>query len=217
MSADATTSTPAARIPARPTTYNGVKMRSRLEAAWAEQFDSMGWAWKYEPECFATADGQYLPDFLVSIPGYADHVYVEVKPHHWISHEGNGCTDIYDIDSWNAAVDAVNDKINRLHAIVAANTQCDLFVVATSNDAEGGGIYMRVSMPNTPARSVVVAPAHCLNCERLVLVQEPGNSRCQSCFAGRWRCFPPVPSLHASGFVVYEPDYPRDAIAERFR
>jgi hypothetical protein len=44
-----------------PTTYRGVRMRSRLEARWAAMFDSLGWKWSYEP---IDLDG-YLPDFLV--------------------------------------------------------------------------------------------------------------------------------------------------------
>lgn len=62
--------------PARLTVYRGIQMRSRLEAAWAEQFDALGETWEYEPRCFASEEGQYLPDFLLTGP----HVYVEVKP-----------------------------------------------------------------------------------------------------------------------------------------
>lgn len=82
MTNDASASTPAARIPARPTTYNGVKMRSRLEAAYAQQFDAFGWAWEYEPECFGSGCGQYLPDFRLTLNPEAPtaHTYVEVKP-----------------------------------------------------------------------------------------------------------------------------------------
>lgn len=68
-------------IPARPTIYGGVRMRSRLEAAYAEQFDAFGWKWQYEPECFATPeDGQYLPDFRLHLQTGSSPVYVEVKP-----------------------------------------------------------------------------------------------------------------------------------------
>lgn len=67
-----------AHIKPRPTTYRGTQMRSRLEAAWAEQFDAWGWAWEYEPRCLATEEGQYLPDFYV-ITDTGD-AYVEVKP-----------------------------------------------------------------------------------------------------------------------------------------
>ena len=63
----------------RPTTYNGVRMRSRLEAAYAEQFDAFGWEWQYEPQCFGTQTGQYLPDFLVTDRTGAP-AYAEVKP-----------------------------------------------------------------------------------------------------------------------------------------
>jgi hypothetical protein len=59
---------------ARPTTYAGVQMRSRLEAQYAAHLDATGRDWSYEPKCFADRKGQYLPDFLV------DGVYVEVKP-----------------------------------------------------------------------------------------------------------------------------------------
>jgi hypothetical protein len=69
-------------IKARPTLYKGIRMRSRLEAAWAEYADGLGWKWAYEPECFASDGGQYLPDFrldiLDSISGRP--IYVEVKP-----------------------------------------------------------------------------------------------------------------------------------------
>ena len=61
-------------IHARPTTYNGIRMRSRLEASFAERLDAVGAPWQYEPQCFASPEGQYLPDFLTG------GAYVEVKP-----------------------------------------------------------------------------------------------------------------------------------------
>lgn len=67
------------RIPARPTLYQGVGMRSRLEARFAAGFDKAGLSWVYEPNCFADATGQYLPDFRVG--KRAPWWYVEVKPH----------------------------------------------------------------------------------------------------------------------------------------
>lgn len=67
-------------IAARPTTYNGIAMRSRLEAAFAAFLDRHGFAWQYEPRAFASAAGQYLPDFQISdvLPGMAV-AYVDVK------------------------------------------------------------------------------------------------------------------------------------------
>jgi hypothetical protein len=50
-------------IRARPTTYEGSQMRSRLEADYAASLDRMGRRWAYEPQCFASAAGQWLPDF----------------------------------------------------------------------------------------------------------------------------------------------------------
>lgn len=56
------------QILARPTTYNGIKMRSRLEAGFAQWLDRMQLPWVYEPECFADQEyGQWLPDFAVTI------------------------------------------------------------------------------------------------------------------------------------------------------
>lgn len=77
---------------ARPTTYKGIVMRSRLEASRAEQLDRIGRRWTYEPMCFASPAGQYLPDFridhggLVPIDGTEPtvwrfvHAYEEIKP-----------------------------------------------------------------------------------------------------------------------------------------
>lgn len=70
-------------IPARPTIYNGIQMRSRLEARYAAWLDRLGQAWTYEPQCFATASGQYLPDFYldnVEILRRPRHTYIDVKP-----------------------------------------------------------------------------------------------------------------------------------------
>lgn len=61
------------RIPAIPTTYNGINFRSRLEAKWARFFDMAGWRYEYEPEDF---DG-YIPDFVLL---FKEKLYVEVKP-----------------------------------------------------------------------------------------------------------------------------------------
>lgn len=66
---------------ARPTLYNGIQMRSRNEAAFAQWLDCRRWNWEYEPDCFADRNGQYLPDFRVLFnerPGSG--IYVELKP-----------------------------------------------------------------------------------------------------------------------------------------
>lgn len=68
-------------IKARPTIYNGVKMRSRLEADYAAWLDFTGLRSKYEPECFASGDGQWLPDFGSSLKDDGPFtIYTEVKP-----------------------------------------------------------------------------------------------------------------------------------------
>lgn len=67
------------RFKARPTTYKGIQMRSRLEASFAARLDAVSARWQYEPRCFANEHGQYLPDFqLLNVSGSG--FYVEVKP-----------------------------------------------------------------------------------------------------------------------------------------
>jgi hypothetical protein len=80
------------RIPARPTTYKGIQMRSRLEADYASALDRDGEVWEYEPKCFGGPDGQWLPDFRVGHAG----VYVEVKPVYLIAWDTKDLIDVYD-------------------------------------------------------------------------------------------------------------------------
>jgi hypothetical protein len=56
-----------------PTTYRGVRFRSRIEARWAAFFDALGWPWSYEPIDL----DYYIPDFILTFA--AGHVAVEVK------------------------------------------------------------------------------------------------------------------------------------------
>ena len=68
---------------ARPTLYRGIQMRSRLEADFAAYLDKLGNVWEYEPTCFASEAGQWLPDFRTTAPtetGGTRPVYVELKP-----------------------------------------------------------------------------------------------------------------------------------------
>lgn len=77
---------PAPELPrARPTTYRGITMRSRLEAGFATWLDRSHIAWEYEPLVHAGPAGQYLPDFLLhgvhdTLTAQTGAVYVEVKP-----------------------------------------------------------------------------------------------------------------------------------------
>jgi len=67
---------------ARPTTYRGIRMRSRLEAKVAQWLDESEATWEYEPRAYADEHGQYLPDFEVRLPGDDawSHVFIEAKP-----------------------------------------------------------------------------------------------------------------------------------------
>ncbi len=70
-------------IKARPTTYDGIDMRSRLEARYAAWLDREHIRWEYEPQCYATSEGQYLPDFRlhdIIILGSPRTLYIDTKP-----------------------------------------------------------------------------------------------------------------------------------------
>ena len=61
-------------IPAMPTTYAGVRFRSKLEAKWACVFDLLRWSWEYE----SLELDFYIPDFVLRFP--RGLVLAEVKP-----------------------------------------------------------------------------------------------------------------------------------------
>lgn len=63
---------------ARPTTYKGIEMRSRLEATVAANLDLWGYDWEYEPRAYAAGRVQYLPDFVLKVDGRLASV-LEVK------------------------------------------------------------------------------------------------------------------------------------------
>jgi len=46
-----------------PTSYNGIKFRSRTEARWAVFFDALSIKYVYEFEGYNLGDFYYLPDF----------------------------------------------------------------------------------------------------------------------------------------------------------
>jgi hypothetical protein len=79
-------------IPARPTVYKGIQMRSRLEADYASALDRDGEKWEYEPTCFAGPDGQWLPDFRIGFDG----ILVEVKPTYLMAYDGREVFETYD-------------------------------------------------------------------------------------------------------------------------
>lgn len=66
-----------------PTTYGGVKFRSRLEARWAVFFDHIKLRWFYEYEGYRLDVGWYVPDFwLPTFKSWAGDTgsFIEVKP-----------------------------------------------------------------------------------------------------------------------------------------
>ena len=97
---------------ARPTNYKGIQMRSRLEALYAQRLDTspqIGLSgWQYEPRCFASAEGQYLPDFRLEFTD-GRVTYVEVKP---------------------PTADP-EEALSRMHVILASEPGVDLMVVVS--------------------------------------------------------------------------------------
>lgn len=65
-------------LTARETHYKGIKMRSRLEATFAAACDRKALTWTYEPRCYASDAGQWLPDFEITYDGRS--CFVDVKP-----------------------------------------------------------------------------------------------------------------------------------------
>lgn len=76
----------------RPTMYRGIKMRSRLEADFAQYLDSVEAEWSYEPTCFAGPIGQWLPDFRAESGNSV--YYVEVKPENFLERPNEEIDDL---------------------------------------------------------------------------------------------------------------------------
>lgn len=67
-----------------PTTYDGIKYRSRTEARWAYFWDQLGIKCRYEDQGFLTDGSAYLPDFAVFAAGGT--IWAEIKPD-WLTDE----------------------------------------------------------------------------------------------------------------------------------
>lgn len=63
---------------AKPTMYNEILFRSKLEAKWAVFLDNMQVQWKYEPFRVDLGYTSYTPDFVIEYPG--SRLILEVKP-----------------------------------------------------------------------------------------------------------------------------------------
>lgn len=77
-----------ATLVARPTVYEGIHMRSRMEARVAAYLDRLGWPWLYEPRAYASGGVQYLPDFeFRPWSKGVGRVFLEVKGAHPAPHQ----------------------------------------------------------------------------------------------------------------------------------
>lgn len=104
---------------ARPTLYKGIRMRSRLEARYAQHLDRNGFRWEYEPDCYGDETGDYLPDFLIvgNASGASRHptrLYIEIKPF--------------------LTVATVIDAAPRMERIFATHPTADLVIYAPNKD-----------------------------------------------------------------------------------
>jgi len=164
-------------IPARPTVYNGIKMRSRLEAGFARWLDTWPFVkWQYEPQAFAGKGGQYLPDFVADgfRTAWSDglhRVYFEVKPPVF------GCQTRWDEDphvdpaEWEAGSAAEDDLWRRMAIIWASEPEVLLCLVkqktegqwadfwVAENSDEFGGEGQRVDL--IPGSTFGYVPAFC--------------------------------------------------------
>jgi hypothetical protein len=106
---------------ARPTTYRGIQMRSRLEANFAQTFlDGLhAGEWAYEPECFGSEDGQYLPDFNLN------GAYIEVKPDNLPVIEGH---------PRHPDTSVVDEILQRMEIVWASKPNAQLFLMLWNYD-----------------------------------------------------------------------------------
>lgn len=157
---------------ARPTTYNGIRMRSRQEALWAAAFDRWGWKWDYEPECFGSVLGQYLPDFRIheSLWGalpvergpQGTSTYVEVKSPAWFTEDG---------DEWDTA--------HRWAEIIRAS-EPDAILMFCIGDAAAGLAELYVMLPESHLPETA-EPVKCTGCGHISLQMEALVVMCPHC------------------------------------
>lgn len=182
---DVTASVNVSRIPARPTTYNGVKMRSRLEAAYAEQFDAFGWAWEYEPVCLANGHGQYLPDFRLVLNDMAPtaYTYVEVKPYINVS---QAATEIQKMTHWWSIIKANDAEAAAFVLMFGAEVGAGVRWLGLIDDWNGYTQYVCPMVYGTNRPHVLICHDPLLSAFGIRPVGPPA----------------PVPSLYAQNFYV---------------
>lgn len=146
--------------PGIPTTYRGVRMRSRLEARWAAFFDALGWAWMYEP---IELPG-WIADFAVS---FSSPLLVEVKP-----------------------ALTLDDLLAERHRIANSGWQHEVLLVGGAlhhlDDAHPvvGLLAEREASPDGPLWLWDKARLfECLNCGATSVLHESGSWRCRACGA----------------------------------
>lgn len=179
-------------ISARPTSYNGVMMRSRLEAAWAEQFDHLGWRWQYEPLALAGPTGQYLPDFLVHIEEGERNLWFEIKGGWWEDPVARGLSD--DDDGWADLYELVGTERRQMSTLIMEHDPDGFFFIARATAQGGIGLEMW-----EPGHKSFMPSGHASICEcgkgcnSLVSVAASVCSRHRA----PWQEVVLVPSLHA--------------------
>lgn len=144
-----------------PTTYKGVRFRSRLEARWAAFFDALSWDWTYEPLDLLG----YIPDFGIRFePGRT--LLVEVKP-------------AVDFEELALAQRKVERSGWPREALLVG---ADLFEKGSTTPLIGI-IGERVQIADDPL-AFEWGPARlfrCISCDRVSVLAEDGSWACRAC------------------------------------
>lgn len=142
-----------------PTTYRGVRMRSRLEARWAAFFDAIDWPWQYEPFDLSG----YIPDFV--LPFAAGSLLIEVKPAHSLA----------DLHAHTPKIDATDwDK----EALVVG---VDLFPSSAFGDNPSVGVIREADGPEWFWDEAPLAK--CISCGHVFPFHGSASWRCRVCGA----------------------------------
>lgn len=145
---------PRKHIPARKTIYNGIEMRSRLEARFAAALDELGVRWEYEPNAFASSSGQYLPDF--KIPTDDDwNTYIEVKPYLSMDQPGDR-TDPLDIFR---QMHVIHQSDDRARLAIAAPTLSPYLLMEWSEPTPLTWLDRENPLETDEGRSVIIEQA----------------------------------------------------------
>lgn len=156
-----------ATLVARPTVYEGIHMRSRMEARAAAYFDRLGWPWQYEPRAYASGGIQYLPDF-------------EVRP--WVG----GVSVFLEVKGAHPTLDEFDAMLRRMTVIRASEPEAWLAVCSDATLSGGRFGFCAPGYDGWREGYIVACPDHPRR-RGIVLVRDDGDIApwCPTCDPGR--------------------------------